>query len=120
VDSTPNIYHLVELKDTYHRYVVMLVTEDSMRILQVNLGAVTAQMWEERPDLRHRVGREWTKNHYQRHRQERTRKFFKNAIEVLNQLMSAGGYRHLILAGQPSMTSLSTKEPAQALAETVD
>ena len=109
VDSTPNIYHLVELKDTYHRYVVMLVTEDSMRILQVNLGAVTAQIWKERPDLRQRVGREWTKNHYQRHRQERTRKFFKNAIEVLNQLMSAGGYRHLILAGQPAMTSLIRK-----------
>ena len=109
VDSTPNIYHLVELKDTYHRYVVMLVTEDSMRILQVNLGAVTAQIWEERPELRQRVGREWTKNHFQRHRQERTRKFFKKAIDVLNQLMSAGEYRHLILAGQPAMTSLVKK-----------
>lgn len=106
VDSTPNIYHLVELKDTYHRYVVMLVTEDSMRILQVNLGAVTAQIWKERPDLRRRVGREWTKSHFQRHRHERTRRFFKNAIDVLNRLMSAGAYRHLILAGQPAMTSL--------------
>lgn len=105
LDSTPNIYHLVELKDTYHRYVVMLVTEDSMRIMQVNLGAVTSQMWEERPELRHRVGREWTKTHFQRHRQERTRKFLKDAIAVLNQLMSAGGYTHLILAGQPSVTS---------------
>jgi len=105
LDSTPNIYHLVELKDTYHRYVVMLVTEDSMRILQVNLGAVTAQMLEERPELRGRVGREWTKTHFQRHRQERTRKFLKDAIAVLNQLMSAGGYTHLILAGQPSVTS---------------
>ena len=80
-----------------------------MRILQVNLGAVTAQIWEERPELRQRVGREWTKNHYQRHRQERTRKFFKKAIDVLNQLMSAGEYRHLILAGQPAMTSLVKK-----------
>lgn len=109
VDSTPNIYHLVELKDTYHRYVVMLVTEDSMRILQINLGAVTAQIWKERPDLRQRVGREWTKSHFQRHRHGRTRKFFKNAIDVLNHLMSAGGYRHLILAGQPAMTSLIRK-----------
>jgi hypothetical protein len=109
VDSTPNIYHLVELKDTYHRYVVMLVTEDSMRILQVNLGAVSAQIWKERPDLRQRVGREWTKSHYQRHRHERTRKFVKDAIEVLEHLMSAGGYRHLVLAGQPAMTALIKK-----------
>jgi len=105
VDNLPNIYHLVELKDTYHRYVVMLVTEESMRILQVNLGAVTAKMWEERPELRDRVGREWSKVHFQRHRQERTRKFLKDAVEILNQLMSAGGYTHLILAGQPSVTS---------------
>ena len=105
LDSTPNIYHLVELKDTYHRYVVMIVTEESMRILQVNLGAITAQMWEQRPELRERVGREWTKTHYQRHRQERTRRFLKDAVNVLDQLMSAGGYTHLILAGQPPMTS---------------
>jgi len=104
VDNLPNIYHLVELKDTY-QYVVMLVTEESMRILQVNLGAVTAKMWEERPELRDRVGREWSKVHFQRHRQERTRKFLKDAVEILNQLMSAGGYTHLILAGQPSVTS---------------
>lgn len=109
VDSTPNIYHLIELKDTYHRYVVMLVTEASMRILQVNLGAVTAQMWKRRPELRQRVGREWTKLHYQRHCQDRIRKFFKDAIEVLNQLMSAGGYAHLVLAGQPASTSLIQK-----------
>jgi rubrerythrin len=106
VDDVPNIYHLVELKDTYHRYVVMLVTKESWRILQVNLGAVTARMWEERPELRDRVGREWSKVHFQRHRQERTRKFLKEAIGVLNQLMSAGDYTHLILAGQPAMTSL--------------
>ena len=105
VDNLPNIYHLVELKDTYHRYVVMLVTEESLRILQVNLGAVTAKLWEERPELRDRVGREWSKVHFQRHRQERTRKFLKDAVEILNQLMSAGGYTHLILAGQPSVTS---------------
>jgi len=105
VDRTPNIYHLVELKDTYHRYVVMLVTEGSMRILQVNLGAVTAQMWEERPELRRHVGSEWTKTHFQRHRQARARKFLKDAIAIVDQLMSAGGYTHLIVAGQPSITS---------------
>jgi peptide subunit release factor 1 (eRF1) len=55
--------------------------------------------------LRDRVGREWSKVHFQRHRQERTRKFLKDAVEILNQLMSAGGYTHLILAGQTSVTS---------------
>jgi len=71
----------------------------------VNLGAITAQIWEQRPELRERVGREWTKTHYQRHRQERIRRFLKGAVNVLDQLMSAGGYTHLILAGQPAIAS---------------
>lgn len=32
VSSTPDIYHLVELKDTYHRYVVMISTEEKVRV----------------------------------------------------------------------------------------
>lgn len=71
----------------------------------MNLGAVTAQMWKQRPELRERVGREWTKTHYQRHRQERTRRFLKDAVTVLDQLMSAGGYTHLILAGRSPVTA---------------
>lgn len=110
VDTTPNIYHLIELKDTYHRYVVMIATEESIRILQVNLGAITAQMWEQRPELRERVGREWTKTHYQRHHKARTHRFLKDAIKLLDQLMSAGDYAHLILAGSSAITSQIQRE----------
>ncbi len=105
VDATPNIYHLVELKDTYHRYVIMLCTEQSVRILEVHLGAVTAEIWKERPELRQRVGREWTKRHYQNHRRERTKQFIKETIQILDQRMSAGGFTHLILAGNPRITA---------------
>jgi len=105
VGATPNIYHLVELKDTYHRYVIMLCTEERVRILEVNLGAVTAEVWKERPELRERVGREWTKQHYQSHRRERTKQFIKETIGILDERMSAGGFTHLILAGIPRITS---------------
>ncbi len=105
VNSTPNIYHLVELKDTYDRYVVMFATEASVRIMAVNLGSVTEQLWNDRPELRERVGREWTKQHYQRHRDERTKQFIQEEIRILDQLMSARGYGHLILAGNPRMTA---------------
>lgn len=101
----PNIYHLVEMKDTYHRYVVMISTKTSARIVEVNLGEVTATLWKERPELRERVGREWTKDHYQKHSMERGKKFIKEKIKVLDKLMSAGGHSHLILAGHPSLTS---------------
>ena len=105
VGSTPNIFHLVELKDTYDRFVVMISTEESARILVVNLGEVTEELWRERPELRQRVGREWTKEHYQNHRRDRTEQFIKEKVNILEQLMSAGGHTHLILAGSPRITA---------------
>ena len=103
--STPNIYHLVELKDNYDRYVILLTTERSARIFSVNLGSVTAQLWRSRPELRRRVGHEWTKEHFQDHRRERTKQFLHDQIRSLDRLMSASGYAHLILAGTPRMIS---------------
>ena len=105
VDTLPNIYHLVELKDTFHRYVVMLSTQESVRIYEVNLGAVTEQLWRQRPELRERVRREWTKEHYQNHRRDRVQRFITEKIRILEQVMSARGYTHFVLAGHPTITS---------------
>ena len=52
-DTLPNIYHLVELKDTYWRFVVLVCSQDTARIVSVNLGAVTLDLLRERPELRH-------------------------------------------------------------------
>ena len=105
LNSTPNIYHLVELKDTYHRFVAVISTHSEARIMGVNLGSVTEQVWKERPELSERVGREWTKEHYHDHRKKRGRQFIEDKIKILDSLMSAGGYTHLILSGDPRMTS---------------
>lgn len=109
VDAKPNIYRLVELKDTYDRYVVLLATESVVRILGINLGSVTEELWNTRPELRHRAGREWTKEHYQAHRRERISQFIHEQIRVLSRVMLTGGYRHLLLAGDPRATGLIRK-----------
>jgi rubrerythrin len=101
---TPNLFHLMALKDTYHRYVVLLANQAAVRILEVNLGAATVQAWTTQPKLRERVGREWTKEHYESHRRERTARFLKEQIELLGRLMVAGKHTHLILAGDPHLT----------------
>ncbi len=121
VDSTPNIYHLVELKDTYHRYVVLITTRESARILEVNIGSVTRELWTKRPELRKRIGREWTKMHFQKHTKERSRRFNKEKIKILNKLMSEGGHTHLILAGHPSITAeVKDNLPKQLLSKLID
>jgi hypothetical protein len=104
VYPTPNIYHLVELKDNYHRYVVFLAIPGWDRILEVNLGAATIQAWINQAELRNRVGSEWTRTHYQIHQAHREDRFLHEKIAVLKQLMHAGGHTHLILAGDPEMT----------------
>ena len=117
IDTTPNIYHLVELKDTYHRYVVMILTEEKARIIEVNLGSVTEELWRERPELRQRVGREWSREHYQSHRRKRTDQFIKEQISVLERLMSAGGHSHLILAGNPRLLARVRRELPRPLTD---
>jgi len=118
---TPNIYHLVELKDNYDRYVILLTTEACARIIGVNLGSATEQLWSSRPDLRRRVGNEWSKDHYQDHRRERTRQYLHDQIRSLDKLISAGGYGHLILAGNPRMISAVRRAlPKRLAAKLVD
>ena len=104
VYPTPNIYHLVELKDNYHRYVVLLALPDRASILEVNLGAATTQAWIKRAELRMRVGSEWARSHYQIHQAHRGDRFVREKIAVLEQLIRAGGHTHLILAGDPEIT----------------
>lgn len=116
VGSTPNIFHLVELKDNYDRYVILLTTETSARIIGVNLGSVTAQLWSSRSDLLRRVNGEWTKEHFQDHRCERTKQFIHDQIRNLDRVISAGGYGHLILAGNPRMISVVRKTLPKRLA----
>jgi hypothetical protein len=105
VYPTPNIYHLVELKDNYHRYVILLAMPDRASILEVNLGAATVRAWINKSGLRMRVGSEWARIHYQVSQAHRGDRFVREKIAVLEQLMRAGGHTHLILAGDPEITT---------------
>ena len=121
VNPSPHIYHLMALKDTYHRYVVMIATQGWVRIIEVSLGSATVQAWTEQPRLRERVGGKWTKTHYESHRRERTSLFLKEQIELLERLMAAGGHTHLILAGDPRLTGeIRRALPKSVTAKLVD
>jgi len=101
VDSVPHIYELVLLKDTFHRYIVLISTETHARIVEVSVGNVTKELWTKQPELRRRVGRNWTSEHYQNHRRDRAERFVKEKIEILDRLVAKEEHTHLILAGNP-------------------
>lgn len=102
VDSLPHVYPLAEIKDRFHRFVIVLTTAQHARIMEVNMGAITEAIVAERPDLRRRIGQEWTREHYQNHRRNRDDRFVQEKIRLLSELVREGKHTHIILAGQPA------------------
>ncbi len=105
IGPAPYVFNLIELKDVYDRFVVLISTETSARICEVNLGEITKQVLMERSAMRKKPLKEWSQMHYQHHRKNLEDKFVEEKIRVLDKLMSRGGYSYLILAGEPHMTS---------------
>ena len=92
LDPVPSIYHLIELKDEGTE-----ATVRALRIFEVHLGAVSRELLLRQPDLRRRVGREWTRLHYQNHRRDRDRGFVREKVEALERLVRGKGYARLVL-----------------------
>ena len=120
-DGVPSIYPLIELKDVFHKFIIVVSNESHGKIFEVNLGEVTESVFTDQPELRKRVGREWTKEHYQNHRRDRGDRFIKEKIKILEQLISQKGYSHLILAGKSHLTAkLRKKLPKHLIDKLVD
>jgi ribosomal protein L30E/protein required for attachment to host cells len=101
VGELPVIYPLVELKDRFNRFVLVVTNSESARIFEINLGEVSETLLAERPELRERLGREWTREHYQNHRKQRDQQFVKEKVAVIERLMAKRGHNTLLLAGEP-------------------
>lgn len=97
----PAIYPLVELKDRFNRFVLVVTNSESARIYEINLGEVSESLLTERPGLRERLGREWTREHYQNHRRHRDQQFLKEKVAVIERIMGKRGHNALVLAGEP-------------------
>lgn len=99
-DELPVLGPLVELKDDYDRYVVFIAHKHSVRIMEVDLGAVTRELWSRHLFLRERAGEVWGRNHYSEHvdRQDPER-FWDEKLKLLDRLIQQGGHNHLIQAG---------------------
>ncbi len=121
VDRVPHICQLIALKNTYDRYVVVLMNKKRISILDVNLGTVTRQTWSEYPVSPDRIERQWSKERYQRHRRKQTEDTIREKIKALDGLMGASAHSHLILAGEPSMVErLKASLPSHLRQKLVD
>ncbi len=121
VEPAPVIYPLVELKDTFHRFIVVISTEASARILEVDLGAVTREIWKAAPPLPAELRQQWGRQHYLSQRRDRADKFLKEKLEILDRLVTSSGHSHLILAGDARLTArIRERLPDRLRAKLVD
>ena len=109
LDSLPHLYPVIETKDTYHRFAIVVVTEEEARIVETVVGAVTREIFAKRPELRERLGREWTREHYQNHKKNRSDQFLQQKIGIVDELMKQRGHNYLVVAGSPKAISRFTK-----------
>ncbi|MGL4399232.1 MAG: hypothetical protein ACRCXD_05155 [Luteolibacter sp.] len=105
VSSRPAIFPLVQLKDRFHRFVVVISTDDAARIFEVTLGAVSESILARRPEMGGRLGREWGREHYHQRKRESDHKFHRDQVTIITHLMARRGLNHLILAGNPRHVS---------------
>lgn len=101
VSNMPSIFPLVQLKDRFHRFVVVIATDDVSRIFEVTLGAVSESILTQRPELGERLGREWGRERFHQRKRESDSKFYRDQATIITNLMSKRGLNHLILAGNP-------------------
>ncbi len=97
--SVPAIFPLVQLKDRFHRFVVVIITEAVSRIFEVTLGSVSEEFLTRRPELSERLGREWGREHFHQKKRENDRRFISDQVTIITTLMAKRGLNHLILAG---------------------
>ena len=101
VAPRPAIFPLVQMKDRFHRFVVVICTEDTGRIIEISLGAVTEEILTRKPEMAVNLGRGLSREHYHHRRQEQNRRFHREQAEIIERLMTRRGINHLILAGHP-------------------
>lgn len=101
VDRAPNLVPLIEMRDQYDRYVVLISDRTHARILEVVVGSVTREAWLSRPELRKQLEQKWSMEHYRNYELRREDRFLREKIDILEDLMRKGKYAHLILAGEP-------------------
>jgi ribosomal protein L30E len=105
VSARPAIFPLVQLKDRFHRFVLVICTEDTGWIMELTLGAVTEEILTSRPDHGNRLGRQLSREHFHHRREEDRRRFIRDQVLIISTLMARRGINHLILAGHPRHVS---------------
>lgn len=121
VDSVPHIFPLVQFLDNSHHYLVMISDSEKAKIFEIQFGGIKDIQKIEKPEDEKSFRGEWSQLHYQNWKKHQTKKFIKQKVKILGDLMQHNGVEHLILAGDDVMLAQIRKElPKRLLEQVVD
>lgn len=119
VDSGPQIFPLVRFLDSSHHYVVMISDSEKAKIFEIQFGGIKDIQRIEKSEDEKSFRGEWAQMHYQNWKKDQTKKFIKQKIKILTDLMQRNGVEHLILAGDDIMLAQIKRELPKWLQERV-
>ncbi|MFQ5709642.1 MAG: hypothetical protein ACE5HO_19470 [bacterium] len=110
VDRVPHIFPLVQFLENSHHYMVMISDSDKAKIFEIQFGGIKDIQQIEKPENEKSFRGEWVQMHYQNWKKDQAKKFIKQKIKILGDLMQRNGVEHLILAGDDVMLAQIKKE----------
>lgn len=110
VDKTPYTKYLMDILDTYRRYVVLLVEKDSARIFVIYLGEIVEYGKVHTPDIpgKHKKGG-WfalSQTSFERHIDYHVKIHLKDVLEKLGSFISKEHIRRIIIGGSDEAVSM--------------
>jgi len=110
VDKTPYTKHLIDLLDTYRRYMVLLVEKDSARIFVIHLGEIIEYGEVHTPDIpgKHKKGG-WfalSQSSYERHIDYHVKIHLKDVLAKLGAFYTKEHIRRIIIGGSDEAVSM--------------
>jgi predicted RNA-binding Zn-ribbon protein involved in translation (DUF1610 family) len=99
VEPVPDLSQLIALQDRYHRYVVLLATQRSVSVLEVDLGAASLVASLASPTGKPGRGTQGRNEHT-----VGGKAWLAQAVTLLERVVAEGEHSHLMLVGDPTVT----------------
>lgn len=118
--ARPVIFPLVQMRDRFHRFVLVIATAEKAWIREVSLGAVVQETVIVRNDVLERDGRIMTRDQKHHWLAEESRRMMREQVQVIGEMVSHRGLNHIVLAGHPrQIVPLKEHLPAHLLPRVV-
>jgi hypothetical protein len=118
--TRPMIFPLVQLRDRFHRFLLVIATAEKSWIREVALGSVVQETVITRNVVHERDGRSMTREHKHQWLAEEARRMMREEVQVIRDMMQQRGLAHMVLAGHPrQIVPIKEHLPAQLLPRVV-